>query len=96
MRRAKESAPTAEGTCNDIADDSSASPPDTVTRPDSEEHPSASDDLDAAADLVRLVTLDPHTAADLILDAEAHACVPNDLFCYVCAVQTEQREGWRI
>ncbi len=95
MRRAKEDAPTSSEGANPIADDSSASPPDTVTRPDSEEHPSASDDLDAAADLVR-VTLDPHTAADLILDAEAHACVPNDLFCYVCAVQTEQREGWRI
>jgi hypothetical protein len=95
MRRAKEDAPTSSEGTNPIADDSSASPPDTGTRPD-EERPSASDDLGAAADLVRPTTLDPHTAADLILDAEAHSCVPNDSFCYVCEVQLDQRAGRRV
>ena len=61
-----------------------------------EEPPSTSDDLRAAADLVRLVTLDPHTATDLVLDAVAHNCVPNDAFCYLCAVQAEQEAGRHV
>ena len=63
--------------------------------PDREDR-SASDELKAAADLLRPATLDPHTAADLILDAEAHSCVLNDSLCYVCEVQGEQREGRRV
>ncbi len=64
-------------------------------RPDEEDR-STSDELDAAADLVRPATLDPHTAADLILDTEAHSCVPNDSSCYICEVQAEQQEGRRV
>jgi hypothetical protein len=90
MSRTREDAPKGVDSDN-AADQFNAPAPDTVTRPD-EERPSASDDLRAAADLVRL---DPHTAADLILDAEAHSCIPNDLFCYVCEVQAEQRKEWR-
>lgn len=56
----------------------------------------ALDELEAAADLVRPAILDPHTAADLVLDAGAHSCVPNDLFCYICEIQVEQREGRRV
>ena len=96
MSRPKEGAPTSSEGADPIADDISASRPDARAdrhRGPDEERPSASDDLAAAAELIRL---DPHTAADLILDAEAHTRVPNDLFCYVCAVQAEQREGRRV
>jgi hypothetical protein len=76
---------------------STASPPPRVTQhhPDRERR-SASDALEAAADLVRPATLDPHTAPDIVLDAAAHNCVPNDSFSYVCEVQLEQREGRRV
>ena len=96
MSRTREDAPKGGVDSDNAAYQFNAPAPDTVTRPDSEEHPSASDDLGAAADLVRLVTLDPHTVADLVLDAEAHSCIPNFAFCYVCAVQDEQREGRRV
>ena len=55
-----------------------------------QEDRSAVEKLNAAADLLRSATLDPHTAADLILDTEAHACVLGKSFCYVCSSCTSQ------
>ena len=40
-----------------------------------EHRPDASDGLEAAADLVRPAALSPHTAADLIFDADSHAAI---------------------
>ena len=91
MSRARVDAPRGGVDSDNAADQFNAPAPDTVTRPDSEERPSASDDLEAAADLVR-----PATLADLVLDAQAHSCVPNFAYCYLCEVQLAQRGVRRV
>lgn len=63
--------------------------------PDGERR-SANDHLEAAADMVRPATVDPHIAADLVHDAEAHRCIPNGSLCDVCEVRLEQGEGRRV
>ena len=54
--------------------------------------------FDAAADALdpKGVFINPRTAFDAVLDADARDCVLDRSLCYVCEVQGDHTEGWRV